>query len=317
MGATQGSSRSVLHAGSGIPATAAPRALTDQERDWARAAWSYFENNTDMQTGLVSSQAGARSATLWDTGSYLLALVAAHDLGLIEKKTFDIRLAKALVSLERMPLLPGKLPNKSYDIGSLAMTDARDQAVLQGGGWSAIDIGRLLVPLNVVVWHHPVHTPAARRVLARWDTAALAREGRLVSTEVGGSRQGAGYEHHAARGLAALAVHVDGNLRCANGDDAAAGEPFLLSALAFGWTRELRECAWQAYRARERRGVPRHVAFAWHALFRTGESAELAAKSAPGPEAGSAHENAVVLESLAYLARGPAQQATRPGERKP
>jgi Protein of unknown function (DUF3131) len=266
-----------------LPPEPAPRALSAQERQWARIAWKYFENNVDAGSGLARSVDGFPSATLWDTASYLLALLSAQELELVEKRDFDLRIAKALVALERMPLYDGKLPNKAYDTATLAMTDYRNQPAPAGIGWSAIDIGRLLVPLNALVWRHPVHTPAARRVLARWDTSGLAREGQLFAMQAGPQaapqalQEGRlGYEQYAAHTFALLGldveaagdwlrhlqlVPVEGVAVCADDRDPArfgapnyvVSEPYILAGLEFGWTRSARECAWRAYRAQEAR----------------------------------------------------------------
>jgi hypothetical protein len=265
----------------GIPAEPVPRALTPQEQQWAVIAWSYFQRNLDPQTGLVRSVDGFPAATMWDTGSYLLALLAARDLDVIDAREFDLRMAKALVSLEQLPLYAGKLPNKSYDTGSLAMTDYRDRATASGIGWSAIDIGRLLVPLTAVVWQHPVHTPGVRRVLARWNLEALARGGELFGFEPAGKGQPhavqegrLGYEQYAAHTFALMGldvetaadwrnhlqqVSVDDVPVCADDRDAqhfgaldaVVSEPYVLAGLEFGWTSSARECAWRAYRAQE------------------------------------------------------------------
>ena len=58
------------------------RALNAIEREMAQTAWTYFRNNTIEETGLVNSVDGYTAATLWDTSSYMLALVSAKDLGL-------------------------------------------------------------------------------------------------------------------------------------------------------------------------------------------------------------------------------------------
>lgn len=262
-----------------LPPEPAPRALNAQEQQWARTAWAYFERNVEVTTGLARSVDGFPSATMWDTGSYLLALLSAHDLGLLDKRGFDIRVAKVLASLDQLPLYGKQLPNKSYDVAALRMTDYRNQSTEAGIGWSAIDLGRLLVPLQAIVWRHPVHTPAVRRLLARWDFAPLVREGRLYGMQAGG--QGApqlvqegrvGYEQYAARAFPWLGldtsaaaewrahlqqVDVQGVTVCADDRQGApvfvTSEPSLLEGLEFGWTRMARECAWRAYRAQEAR----------------------------------------------------------------
>ena len=272
-----------LPASTDLPADPAPRALTPQEQQWARIAWTYFEKNVDKDTGLAHSVENFPATTLWDTASYLLAVIAAHDLELIDKRGFDIRIAKALVALDQLPLHQGKLPNKSYAANSLQMTDYANQPSPQGIGWSAIDIGRLLVPLNVLVWKHPVHTPAVRRVIGRWDTAPLVREGQLFGMEAAqaGAPQAVqegrlGYEQYAARTFALLGldvtaagdwrnhlqlVAVEGVQVCADDRDPqrfgaqnfVVSEPYVLEGLEFGWTRNARECAWRAYKAQEAR----------------------------------------------------------------
>jgi hypothetical protein len=288
-----GASGPALPASADLPAVPSPRPLTPEEQQWARTAWTYFEQNVDAQTGLVHSVAGFPSATMWDTASYLLALVAAHDLGLVEKRSFDIRLAKALVSLERMPLYGGKLPNKSYSAVTLEMTDYENKPSAGGIGWSAIDIGRLLVPLNVIAWRHPVHTPAVRRLLARFETSELVRDGQLLGMQAGGAgaaqpvQEGRlGYEQYAARGFSLIGldaeaaadwrnhlqlVKVEGVPVCADDRDpqrfgaqnTVVSEPYILWGLEFGWTSAARECAWRVYRAQEARfrktGVPTAV----------------------------------------------------------
>jgi len=58
------------------------RSLTATELEMAKVAWTYFQNNTDDNTGLVNSVDGYTASTLWDTASYLLALISARDLDL-------------------------------------------------------------------------------------------------------------------------------------------------------------------------------------------------------------------------------------------
>ena len=261
----------------------APRELTAQEREWARTAWTYFERNTDPRTGLTASVESFPSTTLWDASSSLLALLSARELGLVTQAAFDERMARALGSLGKLPLFADQLPNKSYDVRSLAMTDYRNQPAPQGIGWSAIDIGRLLVPLNIIAWHHPKHTEAARRVIARWNTSQLAKGGQLHGMQAKGDggfqllQEGRlGYEQYAARTLALMGLDVDvaadpmAHLQLVDvqgirvpADDrdpkkfgapnVVTSEPWILQGLEFGWTRTGREMAWRVYRAQEER----------------------------------------------------------------
>ena len=273
---------SELPASPDLPAVPAPHPLTDPEKQWARIAWTYFEKNTDATTGLAASVEGFPSTTLWDTASYLLALVAARDLDLIDQAACDARMGRALESLGKLPLYGNVLPNKSYDIRSLRMTDYRNEPSEGGIGWSAIDIGRLLVPLNVVAWRHPRHTEAARKVIARWNTAQLAHGGQLFGMQAGepgaapqAAQEGRlGYEQYAARTLALMGLDVDtasnpfAHLQLVDIDgirvpvddrdpqrfgaiNAVVSEPWVLQGLEFGWTRHSREIAWRVFRAQE------------------------------------------------------------------
>jgi hypothetical protein len=272
-----------LPASPDLPALPGPRPLTAQELQWARLAWSYFEHNTDPATGLVSAVQGFPSASLWDAGSSLLALLAARDLDLVTEKEFDQRIALALASLGKLPLYADTLPNKSYDVHTLQMTDYRNEPAPQGTGWSAIDLGRLLVPLDILVWQHPKHTDAARRLIARWKTAPLAQGGQLWGMQAGegGAPQRVqegrlGYEQYAARTLGLMGLDVDvaadpmAHMRLVDvqgvrvpvddrdplqhgAPDPVASEPWILQGLEFGWTRQAREMAWRVYRAQEQR----------------------------------------------------------------
>ena len=80
------------------------RALNAAEREMALIAWTYFRNNTIEDTGLVNSVDGYTAATLWDTSSYMLALVSARDLDIVDDDEFDSRLRKLLNTLAKIPL---------------------------------------------------------------------------------------------------------------------------------------------------------------------------------------------------------------------
>lgn len=260
----------------------APRALTEQELQWARIAWRYFKNNTDGKTGLVNSVEGFPAATMWDTASSLLALVSARKLELMTQKEFDARQGKVLASLGRMPLFDQTLPNKSYNTATLAMVDYENHPSQTGIGWSAIDMGRLLVPLNIIAWNHPQHAQAVRKLIARWDTARLTRNGQLFGSlieqgKVALVQEGRlGYEQYAAKTFGLLGldaaqaadyssylqqVEVYGIQVPYDRRDAASlgahnyvlSEPYILDGLEFGWDRFSRELAWRIYRAQEER----------------------------------------------------------------
>jgi len=257
--------------------------LSSEQQDAARAAWAYFEGNTQPDTGLVNSIAGYPATTMWDTGGYLLAAIAAERLGLVPRDEFDRRMEQALGSLARLPLYAGKLPNKSYDTRSLEMTDYANTPIEAGIGWSALDIGRILVPFEVLLTHYPEHAAAVQAVLDRWDLSAAVREGEMIGAQPvdGGDYQlvqegRLGYEQYAARGFElfgydmAEADRVESQLDWAEVDGVEVpvdrrdpeefgahahtlSEPYILAALEYGWDTRLRDLAWRVYQAQERR----------------------------------------------------------------
>ncbi len=185
-----------------------PGRLSPAERALARAAWAYFEHNTERATGLARSVAGYPSTTMWEVGSQLMAILAAEDLGLASRAEGERRLRQALSSLAALPLCDGKLPNKAYDTRTLEMVDYGNRPAPDGIGWSALDLGRLFVPLAVVTRRHPDLTPLVERAVGRWDLQALSdgsslrgatrrRDGTLDTYQEGRL----GYEQYAAKAL--------------------------------------------------------------------------------------------------------------------
>jgi hypothetical protein len=185
------------------------------QREWtlARAAWRWFERNTDRATGLAPGVAGHGAATLWDLGSQLLALLSAEDLGLVTRAEASARLARALRSLAALPLCDGALPNKAYDVRTLAMVRYDGSAAEGGIGWSALDVARALLPLSIVARRHPELAPLVRRAVSRWRLEALSDGASLrgASRGAGGAlelrQEGRfGYEQHAAKALVAWGI---------------------------------------------------------------------------------------------------------------
>jgi len=267
----------------GLPDVPAPVALTVEELRRARIAWTYFEVNRRPETGLVDSVDRYPATTMWDTASYLMALLSARRLELIPQETFDTRIAAALGALARLPLFDGKLPNKSYNTQSLAMVDYNNHPAERGIGWSAIDIGRLLVPMNILVWQQPRHTPAVRAVLAHWSLGELVRDGRLFGEilkpdgRMERQQEGRlGYEEYAAKSFTLMGedvsialqyldfvkwVKIDGvqvatdsrTAQLFGAHNYVVSEPYVLDGLEFGWDLTSRDLAARVYRAQEAR----------------------------------------------------------------
>ena len=187
----------------------APRAgaLTEQERNMARIAWRYFENNYQPQTGLVNAVDGYPSTTMWDTASYLGALVAAHELGLVNRQVLDERLGAILRTFNSMAFFRDELPNKVYHAKTM---EKADYANKPGEiGFSAIDLGRLLIWLHIVKDRYPQHADGIDRFVMRWKfDNVVDRDGMLYGASLSPQKKvqylqegRLGYEEYAARGF--------------------------------------------------------------------------------------------------------------------
>ena len=152
-----------------LPSASYPRragALTLAELDLARVAWKYFENNVQT-TGLANAVDNYPSTTMWDTASYLAAVVAVRELGIINPQAADERLAKLLATLNQLKLFRNELPNKVYHTVTLEQVDyANKPGEL---GFSALDLGRLLIWLKIVKERYPQHADAVDKFVLRWN----------------------------------------------------------------------------------------------------------------------------------------------------
>ncbi len=260
-----------------------PRDLSAEELAWANTAWTYFKNNVVKTTGLVGSVENYSGTTLWDTASYLLGLISAERLEIISQAQFDRRISAALKSIAKLPLFDDKLPNKAYDVKSLKMTDYANRPTDRGIGWSAIDIARVMVPVNILVWNYPEHSEAARAVVDAWDLSAMVKDGKLYGAmldENGDTKlvqEGrVGYEEYAARTLLLMGYDVGQALayddylqyvdvygydiptdsRTPEVYDAhnyVVSESYILGGLEFGLDNRSREYAWRIFNAQRER----------------------------------------------------------------
>lgn len=272
-----------------IPATSVAisefesREPSAQEFGIAEIAWQYFVSNTDPNTGLVNSVDQYPASTLWDTASYLLGLIAAERLGIVKREEFDSRMLTVLGTMADMPLFDNRLPNKSYSTADGAMVTYENADSDRGIGWSAIDIGRALVPFHVLVWHYPELGESVRRVLRHWDLEAIVDDAQMIGAAVDEEgntlylQEGRlGYEEYAAKSLAltgmdlSLALDYEAYLRFVEVNNVRVGtdirapdefdalnmvvsEPYLLDGMEFGWDRYSRSLALAVYQAQEAR----------------------------------------------------------------
>jgi len=199
----------------------ASRILSAKEFEWANVAWQYFENNYQENTGLVNSVDGYPSTTMWDTASYLMGLISAEKLNVIPQEVFTIRMEKALRTLAKIPLVDGKLPNKAYNTQTLQMVDYANNPKENGIGWSAIDIGRILVPMNILIWQYPEFNKPVNEVLNHWQVGEMINQGYLYgarpsnrSDELELVQEGRiGYEEYASKSLALMGRDVFNSMK--------------------------------------------------------------------------------------------------------
>ncbi len=256
--------------------TPGQRDLTPEEYEWARIAWKYFQNNTIETTGLANSVNGFKSSTLWDSSSYLMAVIAAHRLNLIDKNEFNMRVSKFLSSMEKLPLFENKLPNKVYNTETLQMVDYTNKVTKEGIGWSAIDIGRLMVPLNILVWNYPQFTQQIKKITNKWDLNAVIKNGDMYGAllEDGQTQylqEGRlGYEEYAAKSFQLVGLDVTSAIdytawlefRKIDGinipvdsrspekftaHNYVVSEPYILDGIEYGWDQLSKEFSGRVY----------------------------------------------------------------------
>ena len=256
--------------------------LTKEELEWAKVAWKYFENNYNKNTGLVNSIDNYPSTTMWDTGNYIMALISAYRLNIISENKFDTRLNKILTTLANLHLYKNKLPNKVYNTQSLTMTDYKNSKSIDGLGWSAIDIARLLSPLYFININYPKYGEKVGTILAKWKLKYIRKRGRLQGAyndngvELLTQEGRLGYEQYSANIFALFAIGLHNSMRynrylgftkiydieipydirdkaLYNANNYVVMEPYILDGLELGWNYYSREFTHRLYKVQEKR----------------------------------------------------------------
>lgn len=188
-----------------------PLAITgtssELDLEHARIAWRYFQNNTDANTGLVNSTDNYPSTTMWETGSYFVAVMSANRLGLIERDEAVTRIGIALDTLNDIRLFDGLLPNKAYNVRTGELVNYANEAVERGLGWSALDIARIIGAFGHVEANYPELAPKTARLIERWSLSDMVEDGQLIGGNIadGNLRRDqegrVGYEQYAAKAM--------------------------------------------------------------------------------------------------------------------
>lgn len=180
--------------------------LNEREMSMARTAWKFFENNT-QPSGLVNAVDSYPSTTMWDTASYIGALVAARELGIIDAQAADVRLTKLLSVFNQLKFFRNELPNKVYHTQTLEPSDYGNKP--GEIGFTALDLGRILVWLKIVKERYPQHADAVDRFVLRWNfDNVVDRSGMLFGAILDSNKKiqylqegRLGYEEYSAKGF--------------------------------------------------------------------------------------------------------------------
>ena len=253
------------------------RDITDAEiLKMARTAWRYFEKNYQNSTGFVNGVKGYPFATMWDIASGLAGFIAAEQLGIISKGEFLTKAKRLLSTLASMPLYNNELPNREYSTKTGKMVDLRNRPSNKGSGWSAIDIGRLLIWLKITQEWYPELKEGVLEVVKRWHFNRLNLNKEMYCAFFDGKSETLfqegrlGYEQYAAMGYKLWGIDVRNALDYKETKETEVfgfklpydtrpkscltSEPFLLGEMELGGINEkFREIANTLYQVQKRR----------------------------------------------------------------
>jgi hypothetical protein len=257
------------------------RDLTEQDILSAKIAWRYFLNNYQESTGLVNSVDKYPATTMWESGSFLLALISAYKLEIISNDEFCAKVTKILITLNSLKLFHGKLPNKSYNTITLEFTDYNNNPSADGIGWSSIDIARIIIPLQYLILNHPEFNHYIHNIFKAWDINSAVNNGLLFAgysnsiDSVKLNQEGRlGYEEYAAKSFICLgfdnyeALKTDDYLKTVKiydvdipvdsreperfgGNNYVLSDPFILMAFELGLDNTFKQFAWRVYLAQQ------------------------------------------------------------------
>ncbi|WP_446505037.1 DUF3131 domain-containing protein [Photobacterium sp. DNB23_23_1] len=158
---------------------ASPVELSRNEKLLAKKAYYYFEQNWNHETGLINSVQGYHHSTMWDVASGIAAILAAEGLELISSEEADSKLQKTLDTLLGLPLYRDALPNREYNTHTAKPSGQYSSSSSNGNGWSALDIGRLLIWLEITQRNKPKFEASVIRILEHWKLDKSVYQGTL------------------------------------------------------------------------------------------------------------------------------------------
>ena len=268
-----------------LPASQNPTFTSDQSdrataHEVAETAWRYFDKDYEPATGWFDSVRGYPYTTMWDLSSGLAAVACAERLNVIPPKRGSELLHAALLTLAKVRLYNSELPNREYNTATAALSGPKETGG-NGTGWSALDVGRLLIWLKIVATWHPEYAGLTHEIVQRWKFGRLSRGGEMFGVYYGGTREyqrqegRLGYEQYSASGYELWGVpmrrardYVETKSAKVLGVDLAAdtrnlpfftSEPFVLAALELGTIDPTyTDLTKQVYRVQELRWKTEH-----------------------------------------------------------
>lgn len=190
----------------------------------AACAWHFFQVSLAPSTGLFDSVLGYHHVTMWDVASGIAAPVCAQRLGLISRAAFVVTFQRIITSLSKMPLYQNELPNREYNTTTLVMQGADFKPSTRGSGWSATDIGRLLIWLKIASNWYPEFERPIRDLVGRWALQRIVSRGEVYGGYINGQRSAVrqegrlGYEQYAATGFALWGFDPYQALQCGSAE---------------------------------------------------------------------------------------------------
>lgn len=229
-------------------------------RESAQTAWAFVARNYSDASGLVRAHDTYQYVTIWDVASALASYRAARDLDLITEADYRRRMDRAIATLRSMPLYANAVPNRLFDSETGRMVGRDEKPTATGYGYSATDLGRMLVILSVIAERDPAAAPAIRSLVQRYDLGRVVADGYLHGEDIPESGQRrrfqearVGYEQYAAEGFARWGarptgaldfrrhtepVEVEGITLAADKrrGEHITSEPWIMMGLELGWT---------------------------------------------------------------------------------
>lgn len=257
--------------------------LTPQEIQYANVAWKYFENNYQAKTGMVNGSDRIAAFSVADLGSYLMGMVSAYELNIIDSAEFDNRLKKAISTINNLPLYKNILPNKKYNSNTLKFYTNLNKISKDGIGWSAMDIGRFFAFINKIKIDYPQYFAAFRIAISNWKINEMISNGYLYGiyqdekNKYMKAQEGTlGHEEYCAKGLFMLGYDVSQAMEYTDflkfvninnseiatdtresnfnpGFSYVTSDPYILEGIEYGWNFTSIELAYRVFMAQKNR----------------------------------------------------------------